>query len=142
LFVEVAGVPPSAFHVIATVFTDHRAQYVVAVLGTVLVLKICVPPIAALVLNHPTKVCPDRVGVGSVPNVLPGVRDEVAGETEPPFAFHVIVTRFAAHLAQYVVALLGTVLVLVICVPPVAALVLNHPTKVCPDRVRVGSVPN
>jgi len=66
LVVEVAGVPLFGFHVIVTGFTVHLAQYVVLTLGTMLVLKICVPPVAAV--NHPAKVCPDRVGVGNVPN--------------------------------------------------------------------------
>ena len=48
----------------------------------------------------------------------------------PLFAFHVIVMGFLDHLAQYVVLLLGTVLVPVICVPPVAALTVNQPTNV------------
>jgi hypothetical protein len=118
----------------------HLAQYVAALLGTILVLKICVPPLAALVENQPKKVCPDLVGVGSdVPNVSPETRFELVGFTEPPFAFHVIVTVAACvHLAQYVVLLLGTVLELLICDPPLAALVLNHPAKLCPDLVGVG----
>jgi hypothetical protein len=47
------------------------------------------------------------------------------------------------HLAQYVVARLGTMLALVIWVPPVAALVLNQPAKEKPDLAfGYGSVPN
>jgi hypothetical protein len=122
------------------VFAVHLAQYVAALLGTVLELVICVPPVCCV--NQPVKVRPVHVGVGSEPKELPGIRLSLVGFTDPPFGFHVIVTVFTDHLAQYVVALLGTVLVLKICVPPVAALVLNHPTKLCPVRVRVGSVPN
>ena len=44
------------------------------------------------------------------------------------------------HLAMYVVLLFGTMLELVICVPPVAA--VNHPLKVNPVlSFGVGSVP-
>jgi len=130
--------PPLAFHEMVTV---HLAQYVVLLLGTVLELKICVPPVLALVLNQPAKVYPVLVGVGSVPKVDPGIRFELVGETEPPFAFHEMVMSFIIHLAQNVVLLLGTVLKLPICVPPVLALVLNQPTKVYPALVGVGSVP-
>ena len=56
-----------------------------AVLGTMLELVICVPPVAALVLNHPAKAYPDLAfGVGSVPNVPPGVKLDEAGEPVPP----------------------------------------------------------
>jgi len=46
------------------------------------------------------------------------------------------------HLAQYVVFTLGTILLLVICVPPVLALVSNQPAKVNPVLAfGVGNVP-
>ena len=69
-------------------------------LGTALEAVICVPPVAALVVNHPTNVCPALVGVGKVPNCDPGAKSEVEGETVPPLAFHVMVTGAAVHLAQ------------------------------------------
>jgi hypothetical protein len=76
--------PPLAFQVI------HLAVYVVLTLGTMLVYVIRVPPGS----NHPRKLCPARVGVGSrLKNWLPRVRLELAGDTVPPLAFHVMVTR-------------------------------------------------
>jgi hypothetical protein len=44
----------------------------------------------------------------------------------------------AVHLAVYVTLLL-TIVFVVICVPPEAA--VNQPAKVCPDLVGVGNVP-
>jgi hypothetical protein len=66
-----------------------------------------VPPEEAV--NQPLKVCPDRVGVGSVPKVLPGIRLELAGDTVPPCAFHVTVTGNVVHWAWYVVVVAGAV---------------------------------
>ena len=67
------------------VLARHLAQYVVSELGTVLEASICVPPVAALVLNQPTKEYPVLAfGVGSVPKVFPGAKNELAGDPEPP----------------------------------------------------------
>ena len=97
--------------------------------GTVLVVVTAAPIVVPLVVDHPWKVRPLQVGLGNVPNCVPGARLHVVGLTLPPLGFHVMVTC-CRHLAQYVVLLLGIKLVEVICVPPVAADVLNHPTKV------------
>ena len=61
----------------------HKAKYVVSLLGTMLELVICVPPVAAV--NHPLKVNPVlSFGDGSVPMAEPGVRLDVAGVPVPP----------------------------------------------------------
>ena len=111
-------------------------------LGTALEAVICVPPVAALVVNHPTNVCPALVGVGKVPNCDPEANSKVWGDTEPLLASHVMITGAVVHLAQYVVLLFGTTLEATICVPPVASLVVNHPTNVCPALVGTGKLPN
>ena len=56
---------------------------------TVLLLVILTPPFAAV--NQPVNVCPDRVGVGNVPYVLPLVTVLVDGVTVPPLALKVTV---------------------------------------------------
>ena len=99
---EVEGdtVPPLAFHVMVMDVAVHLAQYVVLLLGIALVYVIRVPPVAASVVYHPTNACPALVGVGKVPNCDPGAKSEVEGDTEPPLAFHVMVTEAVVHLAQ------------------------------------------
>jgi hypothetical protein len=120
----------------------HLAKYVVLALGTIVAEVICVPPVAADVLNHPTKVCPALVGVdGKELMLLPGTLLSVDWAGVPPFPLNVRVTGLAVHLAKYVVLLFGTIVAEVICVPPVAADVLNQPTKVNPDLIGTGNVP-
>ena len=67
--------------------------------GTTVFAVIWVPPVAADVVNHPTKLYPALVGVGIVPINVPGTLDCVVGLTLPPFAFQVIVIGFTVHLA-------------------------------------------
>jgi hypothetical protein len=97
VWLELAGdtVPPCAFHVTVTGLTVHRAKYVAPPEGTIVALVTCEPPEEAV--NHPLKVWPAWVEVGSVPRVLPGVWLELVGDTVPPCAFHVTVTGLTVH---------------------------------------------
>jgi len=137
----IAGVPLLPLNVKVTGFAVHLAQYVVLLLGTVELAVNCTPPVVAFVLNQPTNVWPALVGLtGIVPIIVPGILDNVVVAGVPLLPLKVKVTGFAVHRAQYVVLLLGTVELVVNCVPPVAALVLNQPTNVCPTQDGFGGI--
>ncbi|MCL2842419.1 MAG: hypothetical protein FWE28_02995 [Oscillospiraceae bacterium] len=65
----------------------HLAQYVVFAEGASVAGVICVPPVCAV--NQPTNANPSRIGIGSVPKGVPGIRAQGCGPT-PPFPFHVM----------------------------------------------------
>ena len=83
--------------------TCHLAKVVRLLLSKRVAEVIRVPPVGFDVLYHPTKVKPLRVGTGSVPPIgCQASAIHVAGVTEPPFAFHVMVTMLvAAHLRSF-----------------------------------------
>jgi hypothetical protein len=56
-------------------------------------------PVKLVDENHPAKLYPLLVGVGRFPKSAPEVLTALEGETEPPLAFHVIVTVFDVHFA-------------------------------------------
>jgi len=117
----------------------HLAQYVVLAGGVVVAPVICAPPVELDVLNHPTNLNPGLVGsCGKVPIVKPGCLDNVcdAGAPPTPLALNVNTTlATGVHLAQYVAFVAGVIELPVICAPPVALGVLNHPTNLNPGLV-------
>jgi len=127
------GVPPFALNETVKVCAVHLAVKV-----SFLVIRVVVANLVPLPLNHPSKVCPDLVGLaGSVPKVASNCLVTFAGVGEPPFASNETVKVCGVQLAVNV----SFLVIRVDCVNLVPS-ELNHPSKVCPVLVGVaGSVP-